>query len=229
MVGFSLAHGVGAILLVFPLLLFIWLIAVAGLTIRSLIKKHRITAVRWAALTFAVLIIFVGELPEGYWERMFISRMAASPRKGDLLVYATYRGDFGTVRDLISHGVPVDATDHADWKTAMHGAAQKGDLRTLRYLVSKGADINALDRSGDSPLELASSAGEAEAVQFLTEHGAKRVRGDDAQRQKAVEDRVREATEELDREEAADKNLQKDIKKAEQEEEQRPPTNNTPR
>ena len=227
MVGFSLAHGAGAILLLFPLLLLIWLAVVVGLTVRSIIKKNPIAPMRWAALTLAISLLVVVDLPEGFWERVFISRMAASPRNGDLLVYAAYRGDFGTVRGLISHGVSVDATDHADWKTAMHGAAAKGDMKTLRYLVSKGANINALDRSGDSPLELATSAGKEEAAQFLTEQGAKRIRGNDAQRQKAVEDMVREASEELDRAEAADKKLQDDIKKAEQEEEQHPP-NNTP-
>lgn len=83
---------------------------------------------------------------------------------------------------------------------AIHQNCSPNELVLDRYLsenrdlVSKGADINALDRSGDSPLELATSAGEAEAAPFLTEHGAKRVRGDDAQRQKAIEDRVREAT-----------------------------------
>jgi hypothetical protein len=227
MVGFSLAHGAGAILFLFPLLLLIWLAVVVGLTVRSVIKKSPIAPMRWAAVTLAILLLVVGELPEGLWQRVFISRMAASPRSGDLLVYASYRGDFGTVRGLISHGVPVDATDHTDWRTAMHGAAAKGDMKTLRYLVSKGANINALDRSGDSPLELATSAGKEEAAQFLTVQGAKRIRGDEAQRQKAIEDRVREATEELDRAESGDKKLQDDIKKAEQEEEERHSPNNT--
>jgi ankyrin repeat protein len=79
----------------------------------------------------------------------------------------------------------------------MHGAAVKGDLPILRYLVSKGADINILDRSGDSPLELASSSNRTEAAKFLTESGAKRIRGDESQRQKASHDRVREEIESL--------------------------------
>jgi hypothetical protein len=158
-------------------------------------------------------------LPVGFWQRVFISRMAASPRAGDLLLYAAYRGDLGTVRGLVSHGVPVNATDHAYWRTAMHGAAAKGDLPTLHYLVSKGASINALDRSGDSPLELAASADRIDAVKFLTENGAKRIRGDEAQRKKAIDDQVQESIEELKRAEDADPKLQEDIKKVTREEE----------
>jgi hypothetical protein len=140
--------------------------------------------------------------------------MAASPRAGDILVYAAYRGDLGVVRGLISHGVPVNATDRADWRTALHAAAVGGDLLTLRYLISQGADTNALDRSGDSPLELAASRGRKESANFLREHGAQRIRGDEAQHQKAIRDKVQEDIEELNRSEAADKKLQELIKKS---------------
>ena len=199
MVGFSLAHGSGAILLLFPILLILWTIVVAVVTVRSLVRKKRIAFARWAALGLVVLLLVLGELPDGFWQRVFIRRMAASPRAGDLLVYAAYRGDFGTVRAFVLHGVPVDAIDHSEWRTALHAAAIKGDTPTLRYLVSKGADINALDRSGDSPLELAASRGNQEATQFLVERGAKRIRGDDAQRQKAIHDKVHDDIEELNR------------------------------
>ena len=121
------------------------------LTLRSKIKKMEIAPARWAALGLVVLLLALGELPDGFWQRVFIRRMAASPRAGDLLVYAAYRSDFGTVRAFILHGVPVDAIDHSEWRTALHGAAVKGDTQTLRYLVSKGANINALDRSADRP------------------------------------------------------------------------------
>jgi Ankyrin repeats (many copies) len=199
MVGFSLAHGAGAILLIFPLLLFIWTAVVIVLTLRSKIKKMEIAPARWAALGLVVLLLVLGELPDGFWQRVFIRRMATSPRAGDLLVYAAYRGDFGTVRGFTSHGVPVDSIDHSEWRTALHGAAAKGDTQTLRYLVSKGANINALDRSGDSPLELAASRGNQEAAQFLIERGAERIRGDEAQRQKAIHDKVQDDIKELNR------------------------------
>lgn len=219
MVGFSLAHGSAAILLLAPFLLVIWTAVAVMLTIRSLIRKNRITTQRWVGLGFVVALFILLGLPVGFWQRAFISRMAASPRAGDLLLYAAYRGDLGTVRGLISHGVPVDATDHAYWRTAMHGAAAAGDLPILRYLVSKGASINALDRSGDSPLEVAAAANRIEAVRFLTETGAKRIRGDEAQRKQAIDDQVQESIDQLNRAEEADPKLQEDIKKATRDEE----------
>jgi ankyrin repeat protein len=160
-------------------------------------QKESNAPARWAVLGLALSLFVVGELPDGFWQRVFISRMAASPRASDLLLYAAYRGDLGTVKGLISRGVPVNAAAHGDWRTAMHAAAAKGDLPILRYLVSKGADIDALDRSGDSPLEVAASANRTEAVRFLTEGGAKRIRGDEAKRQKASHDKVREEIEKL--------------------------------
>lgn len=190
MVGFSLAHGTGAILFIFPSLLIIWIAVVIVLTLKSKTKKREIAPTRLAAPVLAVSLLVLGELPDGFWQRVFIRRMATSPRAGDLLAYAAYRGDLGTVRGLILHGFPVDAIDHAEGRTALHGAAVKGDTQTLRYLASKGANINALDRFGDSPLELAASRGNQKAVEFLVERRAKRIRGDEAQRQKAIHDIV---------------------------------------
>src|SRR6478736_8674179 len=46
MVGFSLAHGGGAVLLLFPLLLIIWTVVVIVLTVLSWVRKNRIATVR---------------------------------------------------------------------------------------------------------------------------------------------------------------------------------------
>jgi ankyrin repeat protein len=93
---------------------------------------------------------------------------------------------------LTSHGVPVNATDRAYWRTALHGAAAKGDIKTIRYLVSKGANVNAIDRAGDSPLELAVSNHQDSASRLLADLGARKIRGDAAQREKAIHDEVRD-------------------------------------
>jgi hypothetical protein len=220
MVGFSLAHGDGALLFVFPFLLILWIAVVAILTIRSLIKKNSIRAMRWVGLSFVVSLFVLMELPSGYWERLFASRMAASPRAGDLVMYAAAQGDLGTVKALISHGVRVDSTDRHTWRTGLHAAAHAGDLATVRYLVSMGANVNALDRSGDSPAELAAETQHEDVVMFLTEHGATRIRGDAAQHEKAIQDEVQEDSDELERSEAADRKLQELIKKSEQDEKQ---------
>jgi Ankyrin repeats (3 copies) len=137
--------------------------------------------------------------PSGVWQRLFIRQMASSPRAGDLLVYAAYDRDFRTVKAMLSHGVSIRATDHSEWRTALHAAAIAGDLRTIEFLVLTGADVDALDRSGDSPAELAASRGHQECATFLQEHGGKRIRGDEAQHQKAIKDQVRDDIEEMNR------------------------------
>ncbi len=190
MVGFSLAHDVGALLFLFPVLLFVWAAIVLAVTIWSLVRKRRVSTMRWLALGAIALLFAVGSLPDGFWQRAFIGRMAASPRAGDLMLYAAYRGDLGTVQGLTSHGVPVNATDRAYRRTALHGAAAKGDVQTIRYLVSKGANVNAIDRSGDSPLELAVSNHQDSAAKLLVDLGALRIRGDAAQRENAIHDMV---------------------------------------
>jgi len=217
MVGFSLGHGPGAILFFFPLLLLVWVVVAVVIAVRSRIRKGRFPRGTWVALAVAISLLGALSLPDGFWQRIFINRMAASPHAGDLLLYAAYRGDLGTVTGLVSHGVPIDAAGHADWRTAMHGAAVNGDLPILRYLVSKGANINALDRSGDSPTELAAEANHAVALQFLVENGGKRIRGDEAQRQKAIEDQVRE---DIERMNSDSKRLhdEKDLEKSKREE-----------
>ncbi len=185
MVGFSLAHDIGALLFLFPVLLIIWTAIVAVLSIVNIIRKKHISKARWVSLGLILSLFFLGSMPEGFWERTFIGRMAASQHAGDLLLYAAYRGDFATVQGFVSHGVSISATDRAYKRTALHGAAAKGDLQTLRYLIAKGANVNAVDRYGDSPLELAISNHNEAAAKLLVELGGKRVRGDESQRNRA--------------------------------------------
>ena len=49
------------------------------------------------------------------------------------------------------------------------------------------------------PLELAASRGNQEAAQFLVERGAEKIRGDEAERQKAIHDKVHDDIKELNR------------------------------
>jgi hypothetical protein len=193
MIGFSLAHDYGAVLFVFPILLFVWVFIVATQTLWTIFKKgRRVSRARWIALGSILLLFVLGSMPQGFWERAFISKMAASSHAGDLILYAAYRGDLATVQALVSHGVPVNATDRATRRTALHGAAAKGDTETLRYLTSKGGNVNAVDRSGDSPLELAMSNHQDSTAKLLVELGASRIQGTAAQREKAIHDQVQE-------------------------------------
>jgi hypothetical protein len=199
MVGFSLAHGSGAVLLLAPFLLALWAVVTLVLIVLALVKKKRIDTPTWLAFGLAVLLFGLLSAPSGVWQRLFIRQMASSPRAGDLLIYAAYDRDFRTVKAMVSHGVSIRATDHLEWRTALHAASIAGDLRIIQFLVSNGADVNALDRAGDSPAELAISRGHQGCSTFLEEHGGKRIRGDEAQHRKASEDGVRDGIEETSR------------------------------
>lgn len=199
MVGFALVHGSYAALVLAPFLLVLWIAVALVLIVTNLVKKRRTDTATWGAFAFSVLLIGLLFVPSGVWQRLFITKMAASPRSGDLLVYAAYGKDYHTVKAMLVHGVSVKAMEHSQWRTALHAAAIAGDLRTIQLLLSSGADVNALDRSGDSPAELAASRGHEECARFLEEHGGRRVRGDEAQHRKAIEDQVRDDIEEMDR------------------------------
>ena len=199
MVGFSLAHGVGAILFFAPILLVLWTSVALVMIIIDLVKRRKLDTVTFAGFAIALLLFGLLSVPAGIWQRLFIRQMVSSPRVGDLLVYAAYNKDFHTVQAMLSHGVNISVTDHAEWRTALHAAAIAGDLRTIQLLVSMGANVNALDRAGDSPTELAASRGHQDCVVFLEELGGKRVSGDEAQHQKAIHDKVAEDIDEMNR------------------------------
>lgn len=199
MVGFSLAHGSGAVLLPAPFLLVLWVAVALVLIVVNLVKKRRTDPPTWTAFGLAVLLFGLLFVPSGVWQRLFIRQMASSPRAGDLLVYAAYDRDFRTVKAMLAHGVSIRATDHSEWRTALHAAAIAGDLRTIQLLVSSGADVNALDRAADSPTELAASRGHQECASFLQEHGGRSIRGDESQHRKAIEDKVRDDIEDMNR------------------------------
>jgi hypothetical protein len=196
MLGFSLAHGSGAILLLLPLLLIAWVAVVVALIARNLLKRRAIQRQVWIILGLAGLVFGVLSLPYGLWQRVFVSRLVAKPHPGEFLTYAAATGDLGTVKALLSHGLSVSTTDRQG-RTGLHAAAATGRMNVLQYLVSHRADLNAIDRFGDSPLEVASSGGQNQAAKFLTDRGAKQIRGDDVQRQNAIREIVREDIERM--------------------------------
>lgn len=194
MVGFSLAHGAGAVLFFAPLVLAVWTVIVVVFIIVTIAKGRAVGVLTWSSFALALLLFGLLMMPAGVWQRVFVERMASSSRAGDLLVYAAYGHDVRTVRALLDHGVSITATDRGPRRTVVHAAAAAGDLAILREVISRGAEVNALDRAGDSPLELALANNHADCARFLEERGAKRIRGDDAQRQKAIEEQVRETS-----------------------------------
>jgi hypothetical protein len=199
MVGFSLAHGSGAILILAPMLLLLWAAIALVFIAVDILKRRSLNAPTIAMFAIALTLFGLLSVPGGVWQRCFVQQMVSSPRAGDILVYAAYDKDFRTVRAMLSHGLNIEATDRSEWRTVLHAAALAGDLRTIQFLIAKGANLNALDRSGDSPAELAASRGHQDCVQYIEEHGGRRIQGSEAQHQKAIEDEVRDDIDEMNR------------------------------
>jgi hypothetical protein len=138
MVGFSLFHGNGAPLLLAPILLFVWLLFVVILTLRSLIKGRRIHKMMWVELIVAGAIIWLLLLPYGFWQRLFANRLAQGPYAGEFFTHAAATGDLKTVDAFLSHGVPVDIIDRYG-KTGLQAATSQGQSKVVELLLSKGA------------------------------------------------------------------------------------------
>jgi hypothetical protein len=202
MVGFSLIHTcpIAGLLLLSSLLLFVWLFITVILTVWKLVKKRRISWSIWTSIGISGFVLVTLWLPYGFWQRLFVDRLAKGPHAVEFFTYAAALHDFKTVKAFMSHGVSVNAHTNRDWKTALHGAAVEGDVKMIDYLISKGADINAVDRYGDSPLEEAISMQREEAVKFLIQHGAQRIRGTEAQHDRVAEEIVHKDIEEMEKE-----------------------------
>ena len=200
MVGFSLIHTcpIAGLLILSPFLLIAWLLIVVILTVWKLVKKNRISWSIWAAVGTSIFILVTLWLPYGFWQRLFVDRLVNGPYSAEFFTYAAATDDLKTVKVFLLHGISVNAQNR-EGGTGLHGAAVEGNIKMMEYLISKGANINVLDRYGDSPLEDAISMKHDEAAKFLTEHGALRIRGDEALRQRAVQEIVHEDIEEMDR------------------------------
>ncbi len=87
------------------------------------------------------------------------------------LVDAAVKGDAGQVRQLISQGAEVDATDPAS-RTALFYAAEKGHTDVVEVLIRAGANLNAKDNLGNTPLHFAAVQGHIEVCRLLLDGGA---------------------------------------------------------
>jgi hypothetical protein len=185
MLGYSLAHGGGAILLVTPFLLALWLLAAIITMAVYLWRRKALSRLYWSTLAGAVLTIGLVFIPPEFWQWAFARSFAKSPHAADLMVYAGEEGGTRTVRGYLDHGVPLTATNY-EGSTAVFGAAAGGRLPTVEMLASRGADINATNSYGDSPLEAAAENGHTDVAAFLKAHGASQIRGTPGQREAAT-------------------------------------------
>ena len=195
MIGFSLVHsGLGGMLLLALYAGVIWAgaVLVAAAWARSFGGRLVVLSLLAYAVAWGLLA-----LPYGFWQRLFIAKY--SPQHAiEFLTYAAATGDLRTVKAFLNRGVDVNAQGQNG--TALHGAAVAGELEVIEFLLEHGADVNATNPSGDSPLANAMEARQRprETQALLMRHGAKVVRGSDAQRDRALEERFRKSMKEFD-------------------------------
>jgi hypothetical protein len=194
MVGFSLAHGHGAVLLVAPFLLALWFLIALIITLACLWRKRALSKWHWSTLACSVLAIGVVSLPPSFWQWMFIGAFARSPHAFDLMASEAAEGDVKTVHGYLEHGVPITARNY-EGSTVAFTAAAGGSLPMMEMLTSKGIDLNAVNSYGDSPLEAAVENGHTEVADFLRAHGAVQIRGTKEQHEAAADAIVRKAME----------------------------------
>jgi hypothetical protein len=190
MLGFSLAHGAGAILFLAPVALALWLLIALVVLAVCLWRRRSLSKWYWSTLVSAFLVIGVLSIPPVFWQWLMIGTFSRSPHAADLMVYDAADGDVRTVRGYLEHGVPLTATNY-EGSTATFAAAAGGSLPVIEMLADRGADLNATNLYGDSPLEAASENRHASLVSFLKAHGALQIHGSPEQREAASQSIVR--------------------------------------
>jgi hypothetical protein len=194
MLGFSLAHGAGAILFLGPIILLLWILAALIVLVVGLFRKRPFSKPCWLTLGSAIAVIGILSIPPAFYQWLLIRNFARSSHASDLMVYDAGEGDLRTVRGFLEHGVPLTATNY-EGATATFAAAAEGSLPVVEMLVERGADLNATNLYGDSPLEAATENGHTPVVVFLKAHGALQIRGTPEQREAASEMIVRKEIE----------------------------------
>lgn len=198
MLGFSLAHGPGAMLFLAPVALAIWLLIALVVLAICLWRRRSLSKWCWSTLAVAILVFGTLSIPPEFWQWLMIGTFAASPHASDLMVSDAAEGDVRTVRGYLEHGIPLTATNY-EGSTAAFAAAAGGSLPMIEVLAAQGADLNATNLYGDSPLEAASENGHTSIVAFLKAHGALQIRGTPEQRDAASQSIVRKEMEREDR------------------------------
>ena len=100
-----------------------------------------------------------------------------SPYDGTALIAAAHLGHDEVVRTLIAAGAPLDHVNNLGWTALIEsivlGDGGKRHVACLEALVQAGANVNIADRSGATPLTLATRRGYGEMVALRDKAGAR--------------------------------------------------------
>lgn len=95
-----------------------------------------------------------------------------SRAKGELLMDAIRRGDYGLLGLMIENGLDVNTPIRGDG-TALIVAVKHGDMKMVETLHQLGADVNQSARGDGNPLIAAAKFDRLEIAKFLLREGAK--------------------------------------------------------
>ena len=78
------------------------------------------------------------------------------------------------VRVLLEHGANIGAVDNQG-RTPLHVVAENSEFgaQVVRVLLDRGANVDAEDNEGRTAFQIASTRGDEEVMELLSEHGAK--------------------------------------------------------
>jgi len=95
------------------------------------------------------------------------------------IINASYRGDIGTMQEILAAGVDKDVRDSMG-ATALHEAVLQPNVMVVKLLLDNGFNPNAVTKNGDTPLHFAVAANNIAAARLLLQCGAdKRIKSID--------------------------------------------------
>ena len=153
MVGFSLSHLLGPLLLLSLAMCYAFLLGVCLLVLLRLLQRRQVPQIPWALVIILSISLCVTYIPYRVWKHVTITLKGPGPQAAQSLVYAAHDGDRAAVELLLNHGVSVDIDNHGS--TALNGACAGGQLGIARFLLSKGADIRRAPNCKDLSLDKA--------------------------------------------------------------------------
>jgi hypothetical protein len=139
MVGFSIAHILGPLILLLYAISLVFLAGVLLFPFQSWLTKRPPPKINWAVVLIVIAGYCLNFTPYRFWRRATIAVKGPGPHAAQELVYAAHDGDKSTVDLLLKHGVPVDISNKGS--TALAGACAGSQREMARFLLAKGANI----------------------------------------------------------------------------------------
>ncbi len=133
MIGFTLMHTVGIVLIPAVFASLIW--SATTVIVPLFNKKWNFANIAGALLV--VGLVAVASLPYGFWVKTFAARIAAGPHAAEFLVHMAALGELSAVEALLEHGVPVNESNRRGLR-AIEAAENEKQIEVRSYLESRG-------------------------------------------------------------------------------------------